>query len=72
MKKTYKLNELYQIRFLDKALFNYQKAELTSFNDSGFNMLMEIIEKENNIYSDQELEFINKLLESNIIIAYEQ
>ena len=35
----YKLNPLFTLRKTDKAVFNFSRAELTQFNDTGFDIL---------------------------------
>ena len=38
----YKLNPLFTLRKTDKAVFNFSRAELTQFNDTGFDILLAI------------------------------
>ena len=45
----YKLNPLFTLRKTDKAVFNFSRAELTQFNDTGFDILLAILEQESSI-----------------------
>lgn len=42
----YKLNPLFTLRKTDKAVFNFSRAELTQFNDTGFDILLAVLEQE--------------------------
>ncbi|MEQ2756709.1 hypothetical protein AAAV47_12735 [Staphylococcus hominis] len=41
----YKLNPLFTLRKTDKAVFNFSRAELTQFNDTGFDILLAVLEQ---------------------------
>ena len=42
----YRLNPLFTLRKTDKAVFNFSRAELTQFNDTGFDILLAVLEQE--------------------------
>lgn len=63
-----KLNKKYQLREEDQTLFNFEEAKLLEFNDTGFSMLLKFIKNNNEKISEEEKEFLNKLLNEKILI----
>ena len=58
----YKLNPLFTLRKTDKAVFNFSRAELTQFNDTGFDILLADRE-----WTDDEDEFLKELIKEKIV-----
>ena len=65
----YRLNPLFTLRKTDKAVFNFSRAELTQFNDTGFDILLAVLEQESDReWTDDEDEFLKELILSLIHI----
>lgn len=63
----YKLNPLFTLRKTDKAVFNFSRAELTQFNDTGFDILLAVLEQESDReWTDDEDEFLKELIKEKI------
>ncbi|GAA3260964.1 hypothetical protein LMG8520_0878 [Lactococcus lactis subsp. lactis] len=64
----YKLSPLFTLRKTDKAVFNFSRAELTQFNDTGFDILLEVLEQvSDREWTDDEGEFLKELIkEKNV------
>ncbi|EME8111604.1 hypothetical protein [Enterococcus faecium] len=65
---SYILREGLRMRKLDKALFDFSKAELIEFNDSGFDLLNSILDGSYQIDDDENQEFLIELLSEGIIL----
>lgn len=65
--KKYKLTSDFRLRKIDKALFNFQKATLIEFNDSGFDLLLELLDGVTRNLDQEEFEMVDKLLVGGII-----
>ncbi|KST91961.1 hypothetical protein [Lactococcus lactis] len=63
----YKLNQEFRLRKTDKAIFNFSKTELTQFNESGFEILVEALEIGDREWTEEETNFIERLVKENII-----
>ena len=64
----YKLNPLFTLRKTDKAVFNFSRAELTQFNDTGFDILLAVLEQESDReWTDDEDEFLKELIKEKIV-----
>lgn len=64
----YKLSPLFTLRKTDKAVFNFSRAELTQFNDTGFDILLEVLEQESDReWTDDEGEFLKELIKEKIV-----
>lgn len=64
----YKLNPLFALRKTDKAVFNFSRAELTQFNDTGFDILLAVLEQESDReWTDDEDEFLKELIKEKIV-----
>ena len=63
-----KLNPLFTLRKTDKAVFNFSRAELTQFNDTGFDILLAVLEQESDReWTDDEDEFLKELIKEKIV-----
>ncbi len=64
----YKLNPLFTLRKTDKAVFTFSRAELTQFNDTGFDILLAVLEQESDReWTDDEDEFLKELIKEKIV-----
>ncbi|KST82033.1 hypothetical protein KF7_2319 [Lactococcus lactis subsp. lactis] len=64
----YKLNPLFTLRKTNKAVFNFSRAELTQFNDTGFDILLAVLEQESDReWTDDEDEFLKELIKEKIV-----
>ena len=64
----YKLNPLFTLKKTDKAVFNFSRAELTQFNDTGFDILLAVLEQESDReQTDDEDEFLKELIKEKIV-----
>ncbi|HEL1793439.1 TPA: hypothetical protein VCA04_002346 [Streptococcus suis] len=67
--RRYKLNDNFRLRKIDKALFNFSKAELIEFNNTGFDLLLELLEGVERDLNMDELMMLDRLIEGGIIEA---
>lgn len=66
---TYYLNNKMELKKEDKVIFNYDTAELIKFNESGFEILELLLNKDIDIDNLEQniLNFINELEKKEII-----
>ena len=65
--KKYKLTSVFCLVKIDNDLFIFQNATLFVFNDSGFDLLLELLDGVTRNLDQEEVEMVDKLLVGGII-----